>query len=281
MKPGGKDGRLYKIKDGTAISGGEGVTLPDGHKFGFYRIKSVGVNTALPQPDPTKEGARALRAGDVIHLWPGQALAEGDSVIPLELTLISFVSDVSNSRNGNKTDITTQENLESGVRAYTVSPFTDGSGTINGMVETDSEAQKELLNQFTLIADDDGEHITVYPAKQRKQDYMMSRRETETVGETAMWEHFPVTVDSISMDKPLDGAQNFNFNYSLDGGSNPGVIYYKVRDAITVDAAEQDSGTTEQETNSGSSTGQAETPESPADPEGDPDFPDNNDNGGE
>ncbi|MBR1403481.1 MAG: hypothetical protein IJ558_04835 [Treponema sp.] len=230
MKPGGKDGRLYKIKELAAIQGGSGVTLPEGHKFGFYRIKSVGTNSALPQPDLTKEGARAVRAGDVVHLWPGQSLASGDSVIPLELTLIGFVSDVSNSRNGNKTDITTQENLESGVREYTVSPFTEGSGTINGMVDVDSEAQKELLNQFTLIADDDGEHITIYPAKQKKQDYMMSRRETEITGEVAMWEHFPVTVDSIAMDKPLDGAQNFNFNYSLDGGNNPGVIYYKVKD---------------------------------------------------
>ena len=241
MKPGGKDGRLYKIKELAAIEGGSGMTLPEGHKFGFYRIKSVASSgSSLPTPDPTKASARAIRAGDVVHLWPDQALADGDAVIPLELTLISFVSDVSNSRNGNKTDITTQENLESGVREYTVSPFTEGSGTINGMVETDSEAQRELLNQFTLIADDDGEHITIYPAKQKKQDYMMSRRETETAGETAMWEHFPVTVDSITMDKPLDGAQNFNFNYSLDGGNNPGVIYYKVKDVSATSSSGSD-----------------------------------------
>ena len=41
MKPGGKDGRLYKIKELTAIEGGSDVTLPAGHKFGFYKIKSV------------------------------------------------------------------------------------------------------------------------------------------------------------------------------------------------------------------------------------------------
>lgn len=246
MKPGGKDGRLYKIKELEAITGGSGVKLQAGDKFGFYKIKSVASSgSSLPTPDPTKAGARAIRAGDVVHLWPGQALADGDAVIPLQLTLISFVSDVSNSRNGNKTDVTTQENLESGVREYTVSPFTEGSGTINGMIETDSEAQKELLNQFTLIADDDGEHITIYPAKQHKQDYMMSRRETEVVGETAMWEHFPVTVDSIALDKPLDGAQNFNFNYSLDGGNNPGVIYYKVKDLTAGTSGETSGGNSE------------------------------------
>ena len=229
MKPGGKDGKLYKIAEGEAVTGGESVTLTSS---GFYKIKSVASSSSsLPAPDTSKSGYRALKSGDYVWLWKGQALAAGDAVIPLTLTLISFVTDVSNSRNGNKTDITTQENVEVGIREYTVSPFSEGSGTINGMVDVDSEAQKELLNQFSAITeeDDDG-HITVYKATQRKQDYMLSRRETETVGEIAMWEHFPVTVDSLTMDKPLDGAQNFNFNYSLDGGNNPGVIYYKVKE---------------------------------------------------
>lgn len=229
MKPGGKDGKLYKIAEGEAVTGGESVTLT---ASGFYKIKSVASSSSsLPAPDTSKSGYRALKPGDYVWLWKGQTLAAGDAVIPLTLTLISFVTDVSNSRNGNKTDITTQENVEVGIREYTVSPFSEGSGTINGMVDVDSEAQKELLNQFSAITeeDDDG-HITVYKATQRKQDYMLSRRETETVGEIAMWEHFPVTVDSLTMDKPLDGAQNFNFNYSLDGGNNPGVIYYKVKE---------------------------------------------------
>ena len=229
MKPGGKDGKLYKIAEGNAVTGGASVTLADS---GFYKIKSVASSdSSLPTPDTSKSGYRKIRPGDVVWLWKGQALAAGDAVIPLTLTLISFVTDVSNSRNGGKTDITTQENVEVGIREYTVSPFSEGSGTINGMVDVDSEAQKELLNQFSAITeeDDDG-HITVYKATQRKQDYMLSRRETETVGEIAMWEHFPVTVDSLTMDKPLDGAQNFNFNYSLDGGNNPGVIYYKVKE---------------------------------------------------
>lgn len=229
MKPGGKDGKLYKIAEGEAVTGGASVTLT---ASGFYKIKSVASSeSSLPTPDTSKSGYRALKPGDYVWLWKGQTLAAGDAVIPLTLTLISFVTDVSNSRNGNKTDITTQENVEVGIREYTVSPFSEGSGTINGMVDVDSEAQKELLNQFSAITeeDDDG-HITVYKATQRKQDYMLSRRETETVGEIAMWEHFPVTVDSLTMDKPLDGAQNFNFNYSLDGGNNPGVIYYKVKE---------------------------------------------------
>lgn len=228
MKPGGKDGKLYMITELPAVSGGDDVALSGS---GFYRIKSIAASgSALPLPDTSIAGAKALKAGQVVHLWKGQQLAAGDAVIPLDLTLIGFVKDVSNSRQGQSYDVSTQENLESGVREYIIGAFTEGSGTINGTFETDSEAQRALLNQFTEITVDDGEHITRLPAKQTKQDYMMSRRETETVGETAVWEHFPVTVESITMDKPLDGEQNFNFNYKLDGGNNPGVIYYKVKE---------------------------------------------------
>lgn len=228
MKPGGKDGKLYKIAEGNAITGGESVTLA---ASGFYRIKSVASSSSsLPQPSAADiaKGARALKPGDVAHLWAGQALASGDAVIPLTLTLIGFVKDVQNSRQGQSYDVSTQENLDSGVREYIMGAFTDGSGTINGTFETDSDAQRELMNQFSQVSVDDGTNYAVFPAKQTKQDYMMSRRETETPGETAVWEHFPVTVESISCDKPLDGEQNFNFNYKLDGGNHPGVIYYTV-----------------------------------------------------
>ena len=228
MKPGGKDGKLYKIAEGNAVTGGTSVTLS---ASGFYRIKSVASSgSSLPQPSSADiaKGARALKPGDVAHLWAGQALASGDAVIPLTLTLIGFVKDVQNSRQGQSYDVSTQENLDSGVREYIMGAFTDGSGTINGTFETDSDAQRELMNQFSQVSVDDGTIYAVFPAKQTKQDYMMSRHETETPGETAVWEHFPVTVESISCDKPLDGEQNFNFNYKLDGGNHPGVIYYTV-----------------------------------------------------
>ena len=229
MKPGGKDGKLYKIHEGAEISGDSSVAL---ERSGFYRIKRVGDNTALPQPsnEDLAKGARAMGPGDVVHLWAGQALAEGDEVIPLRLVLISFVKDVSNSKQGTSYDVSTQENLDSGVREYITGAFSESSGTINGTVETDSEAQRELLNQFSSVAVEDGEHYAIFPAKETKQDYMLSRREPETVGQTAVWEHFPVTVESLNMDKPLDGEQNFNFNYKVDGGNHPGMIYYTVRD---------------------------------------------------
>lgn len=229
MKPGGKDGKLYAITEGTEIKGGSTVKIS---ASGFYRVTGVASSSSsLPAPTAAQiaKGARKISVGDVVHLWKNQALASGDNVKPLALTLIGFVKDVSNSKQRTSYDVSSQENLDSGVREWITSAFTDSNGTINGTVETDSEQQRALLNQFVLVAVDDGENYAIYPAKESNQDYMLSRRETNIVGETAVWEHFPVVVESIQMDKPLDGEQNFNFNYKVDGGNNPGVIYYKVK----------------------------------------------------
>lgn len=233
MKPGGKDGKLYAIEDGAEIKGGTSSVLS---ASGFYRVTGIASSSSsLPGPaaDQIAKGARKIRVGDVVHLWKNQALATGDNVKPLTLTLIGFVKDVSNSKQRTSYDVSTQENLDSGIRAWITSAFTDSNGTINGTVETDSEQQRTLLNQFESVAVDDGENYAIYPAKESNQDYMLSRRETNIAGETAVWEHFPVIVESIQMDKPLDGEQNFNFNYKVDGDNNPGVIYYKVKEEVS------------------------------------------------
>lgn len=228
MKPAGKDGKLYSIAFKEAVTGGASVTLD---KNGFYKIKSIASSaSSLPTKDSGIAGGESIKVGQIVHLWKGQALAAGDAVIPLELTLVGFVKDVPNSLQGSSVDISTQENVESGIREWAESAFSDGSGTITGTFETDSDAQRKLLNNFQEITIDDGTHVTRLPAKKQHQDYMLSRRETETVGETAVWEHFPVIVESLTKDKPLDGEQSFSFAYKVDGGNFPGVIYYKVKE---------------------------------------------------
>ncbi len=224
MKPAGKDGKLYVYTEGAAITSGSLL------QSGFYKIKSVATASALPRKKAGTDG-RSIAPGDVVHLWAKQQLADGDAVIPLTLSLIGFVTDVDNSKQGESYDVSSQDNLESGVKEFKEGAFVESSGSISGFVDVDSQEQLTLLNNFIAVTEDDGESMTVHPAKQTKQNYMLSRRETDTPGETAMWEHFPVIVESVSMPKPLNGAQSFNFNYKVDGGRHPCVIKYKVPEA--------------------------------------------------
>jgi hypothetical protein len=229
MKPSGAAGKLYHKKLGAAITGaGGGVEI---EKSGFYKIKSIAPDdgSGFPPPDTTNyPGGRGVEVGKTYYLHAGVELLQGDAVYPVILSPVGFVRDIPKGQQSQSTDVSTQEDIDTGVRAYVTSPFTDVSGSISGFVDVDSEEQRTLEGLFNELVITESEHITRLPAKQQGIDFMLSRRETQTVGETAKWEDFPVIVESLQEDKPFEGGQPFNFNYKLDGARKPSIIYYKV-----------------------------------------------------
>lgn len=225
MRPGGKDGFLYRIKFGAAIVGGAAVTIPTD---GFVKIKSkAAAGSGFPAVDAGVEG-RALGVGDVYFAKAGQTLVEGDSVLPMTLVRISFVTDVSDQAQGQSHDVTTQADIDTGTRAYIPGAFKERSGSINGFVDVDSEEQRELFGEYRKIVIDDGTKVTVQEAKSVEHEYMLSRRETSTVGEVALWEYLPLISESLNAGKPMDGAQSFSFNYKVDGQRKPCAIYLTI-----------------------------------------------------
>lgn len=221
MRPGGKDGFLYRVKFGTLLVGGAAVTIG---ADGFVKIVSkASAGSGFPAKDPDNPG-RALGVGDVYFAKAAQTLVEGDSVLPMPLKRISFVTDVSDQAQGQTHDVTTQDDIESGARSYIPGAFKERSGSINGVVDTDSEEQLELLNEYRKIVTVDGEFVTVQDAATMEHEYMLSRRETDDVGEVEIWEYLPIVSESINMSKPMDGAQSFSFNYKVDGKRKPALI---------------------------------------------------------
>jgi len=243
MRPVGKEGFLYGVKFGTPLVGGDGVTVPGD---GFYRIKSRAASgSGLPEKNPAIERGQALGPGDFYFALQGQRLAQGDVLIPMAINKLSFTTDVSAAAQGQSIDITTQIDVETGSRAYSPSAFKERSGSINGLVDTDSEEQRELLNEFNAVIVDDGTYVTRLPSKTDVHHFMLSRRETQAAGEVEVWEYFPVIVESFQMDKPVDGACPFNFNYKVDGKSRPGIMYRTVPEggnAAEPEDPEDDSG---------------------------------------
>ncbi|MDR0300840.1 MAG: hypothetical protein LBI04_00820 [Treponema sp.] len=226
MKVTGKDGFLYGVKFGQALVGGTGVTVP---QDGWYKIQSRAADSSgLPEADPSKEHGRALKAGDFYFAKKDQPIAEGDSLIPMTLNKVSFTTDVSASAQGQVFDVTTQADVENGVRAFVSSVFKDRSGAINGQVDVDSLEQRLLINEFNAVITDDGNFVTKEPAKSGTHHFMLSRRETIAEGEVEAWEYFPVVIESFQTDKPIEGVCPFNFNYKVDGTYNPGIYYRTV-----------------------------------------------------
>lgn len=226
MKPTGKDGYLYNVLFKETLVGGPDVTV---EKDGWYKIQSKAtVNSGIPGSDPAKTRGRALKAGDFYYAREGQQLAAGDSLIRWELKKVSFTTDVSASAQGQVFDITTQADVERGIRAFVASVFKDRSGAINGMVDVDSLEQRELINEFNAVITDDGTYVTLEPAKTGTHHFMLSRRETIDEGEVEAWEYLPIVVESFQTDKPIEGVCPFNFNYRVDGTYGPGIYYRTV-----------------------------------------------------
>jgi len=242
MRPTGKEGFLYGVKFGSPIAGGPGVRVP---ASGWYKIKSrAAENSGIPGKNPSVERGEALGAGGFYFARKGQLLAAGDALIPMTLHKLSFTTDVSAAAQGQAIDVSTQIDVETGSRAYVPSAFKERSGSINGQVDTDSEEQRELVNEFNAVIIDDGAYLTRLPSKTGVHHFMLSRRETRTEGEVEIWEYFPIIVESFHMDKPIDGVCPFNFNYKVDGQSGPGMYYRMVKDGPQepVGAAEPEGG---------------------------------------
>ncbi|MDR2049071.1 MAG: hypothetical protein LBP69_06425 [Treponema sp.] len=228
MRPGGKDGFLYRVTFGTAIQGGTDVVISSA---GFYKVVSVAASgSGFPAPSAgmISQGYTALGPGNLYWAAAGQSLASGDAVRPLTLKRISFVTDVSDQGQKQSHDVTTQADVESGSRSYIPGAFQERTGTINGVVDVDSEEQRELFNEYRQIIYQDGSNAGVAPAKSLEHEYMMSRRETTDAGETEMWEYMPLISESIQAPKPMDGVQSFSFNYRIDGKRKPCMIIREV-----------------------------------------------------
>jgi hypothetical protein len=225
MRPGGKDGFLYRIDFGAVLVGGAAVTVATA---GWCKIKSkASAGSGIPKKSVGSDG-RDLAVGDFYFAKAGQTLAEGDSLIPMTLKKISFVTDISDQAQGQTFDVTTQADIEAGCKSYIAGAFKERSGTINGFVDVDSDEQRTLLNEYRKIIVDDGTNIAVNDAKSVNHEYMLSKRETTTLGEVELWEYLPVVTESINTSKPLDGAQPFSFNYKVDGQRKPGAYYRTV-----------------------------------------------------
>jgi hypothetical protein len=223
MRPTGKEGFLYGVKFGALLIGGEADEVPED---GWYKIRSrAAAGSGIPGKDPSLIRGEALKAGDFYFAKKGQPLAAGDSLVPMRLKKLSFTTDVSAAAQGQAIDVSTQIDVESGARAFEPSAFKERSGSINGQVDTDSEEQRELINEFNAVIVDNGSSVTRLPAKTGVHHFMLSRRETITEGEVEVWEYFPIIVESFQMDKPIDGVCPFNFNYKVDGKNGPGIYY--------------------------------------------------------
>jgi len=160
-----------------------------------------------------------LMEGDLFYNKPARIGATGDIAVPLTPRILAFVKDVPNSRSKEKFDNTTQVDE---VKSYEEGTKVDASGSFSGyMIDGDDDAD-EILNRFTTIIEDNGAGAVVRKSlKGGVLDFFLYRKKTAEVGEVEIIDYIPSYMDQLQTDKPMDGPQLFNGNYTVVGSERP------------------------------------------------------------
>ena len=204
----GEQGYLYEAAFGAEVSGTEVGTLLDGESF--FKIVSKGAASGLPAAKGEK---------DVFFNKPAVTLQDGDVVKPVTLDKVAFVTNIPHSASKNKNENTTQVD---DVKTFAEALRAELSGTIEGYFLDVSSLQDTLLSRFKPVTTDDGAgNVTVLKGDGSPLHFFLSRKETTEVGKQEIMEYLPLITDSLTMDKPMEGNQVFNFNYTVVGAEKP------------------------------------------------------------
>lgn len=205
---GGSKNYLYLGTRGAEISTG---ALTEGT---WYKITAKAASaSALPE---------SSMVGDVFKCNGALTLGTGDKVVPFTLEKLAFVTNVPNSSSKEKFENTVQTD---DVKSYIEGDKSEKSGTINGYFIVEDDTVKKIQKRFNRVVDYNGATITFSPTEVGVLDFFLGRNETSAVGDVECFEYMPSIVESLEMEKPMDGPQTFNFGYTVVGGERPSVHY--------------------------------------------------------
>jgi hypothetical protein len=199
---------LYIGALGSEISGDGATALPTEAYHKITSIKSSG--TAWPA---------TAEVGDVIYNKPALTPETDDDCKPFTLTKLGFVTNVPQSGSKEKFEDTVQTD---DAKSYEEGDKPELTGTIEGYFLHPDSNVDDILNRFFRVVSDDGAGTYTYePTTTGTLHFFLGRNETTTVGEVEIMEYMPAIVDSLTIDKPMEGKQPFNLNYTIVGSEKP------------------------------------------------------------
>jgi hypothetical protein len=183
---------LYLGSLGTEVTTGS----LSGEKF--FKITAKGASSAFPADSV---------ANDVVYNKPAITLASGDKAKPIELTKLGFVTNVPQSASKEKYENTVQTDVAKSYEEGDSRNF----GTIDGYFTDDANADHILKRFFRLS-------MTTAPGRNNQPietAFCISSlgAGNNHVGQVSQ-EYMPAIIDSLTVDKPMNGPQTFNFAYT-------------------------------------------------------------------
>jgi len=206
----GSKNYLYLGSLGSEISGDGATALA---VEGFHKITSI---AASGSAWPT-----GAVVGDIIYNKPALTPETDDDCKLVTLTKLGFVTNIPQSAQKDKFEDTVQTD---DMKSYEEGEKPEGSGNIEGyFVLSDTELESILKRFFRLIEDDGAGSYTYNSITTGVLHFFLGRNETTTVGEVELMEYMPSIVDSLTIDKPMEGKQPFSCAYTIVGSERPSV----------------------------------------------------------
>lgn len=177
----------------------------------FFKITAKAAASAFPA---TSE------VNDVVYNKPAITIVSGDKAKPVTLTKLGFVSNVPQGASKEKYENTVQTDP---AKSYEEGDKPEITGNIDGYF-TDDVVADQILGRFFKLVDDNGAGVRTYaPLAVGTLHFFLGRKETTTVGQVEVMEYMPAIIDSLTVDKPMNGPQTFNFAYTVIGGEMPSI----------------------------------------------------------
>jgi len=199
--------RLTEVTAAGALSG-----------EGYFKITGkASTNSGLPTDS---------EIGNVFYNKPPVTLVDGDSVIPFKLTKAGFVTNIPQSSSKQKFECTVQTDNS---KTYVEGDKVEISGTISGYYRRNDPYVKKVLSRaFPITVDDGAGNIEYSEVQTGVVDMFLGRDETTEVGKTEIMQYLPSILDNVKLDKPMEGIQPLDFNYTVVGSECPCIYERKI-----------------------------------------------------
>ncbi len=192
----GRDGEVYAAAKGALIEGGADAASLNADTY--YIVKSVAATgSTLPA---------GIEPGYVIKGNAGITPAEGDSVIPLNLTKKCDVTNFSIEYSADEIDVTTLCDNERNYRAG----FTDATGSIDGV--TTLGVSEYLANKFLPIVTQTGETVEVSEINGEPLIVRLVLNK-KTAGGDILSYFAPIAITSYNLGAAVDDAQTYTGSF--------------------------------------------------------------------
>lgn len=206
----GSKNYIYLATRGSLIEGDGATPLA---VEGFHKILSIkSSGSAWP--------ATAV-VNDIVYNKPALTPETDDDCKLLTLVKLGFATNIPQSAQKEDFEDTVQTD---DMKSFEEGDKPEGSGTIEGYFITEDTIIDSILNRFFRVVSDNGAGtITYAPITTGALDFFLGRNETTTVGEIEIMEYMPSIVNSLTVDKPMQGKQPFSFGYKIVGSERPNI----------------------------------------------------------